>query len=207
MATISERIHAALSGNAKAAEIAAVLAVARDEAERLGALRDATRAKALDPMASASDVKAARAALADGDFEAERLAVAADKLGDALREAQEREAEDARRKEYDAAKRERDALAKDLATVYPDAAAKIADLMRRMVASDARLAAANADRPAGAPWIADVENVVRSVDQSGATRYEGAFPSPVGRLVEKVVLPAIEPQALREGRNFWNRAR
>lgn len=206
-APLETRIAQALDGEASSESLCALVDEVTAAADDMATQAEALRAVALDPRSDAQAVRRARDGLDEARFRSERLDVARDRLTDALREAQAREAETARRNEYEAARRERDALAKDLATVYPEAAAKIADLLRRMVANDARLAAVNASRPAGADWLFDVEHIVRRVDQSGALVIEGAFPSQVGRLADKIVLPAIDPQAMRAARAFWNRAR
>lgn len=202
--SLTDRIAATLKGKPSSADVRAVLAEAQDEADRLASERDKTRAASLDPTASADDVRKARAALSDIDFEAERLMVAAECLSQALEAAQEREASQEKAKAYEAARAERDALAEELATVYPEAASRIADLLARIVKNNAAVEAANRALPENAEWLADVEHVARGVASNGML--VSGQTGQTARLVDKVALPHLSgDDAARDPHGLWSK--
>ncbi|MGP9818991.1 hypothetical protein ACTZWW_03155 [Salinarimonas sp. NSM] len=193
---ISDRIAAILTASSPTAEdVRDVLQAARGEAARLAGLKDKLRAMAMHPTTPAAEVKAARAKIADADFDAERLVVAVQALESALARAEAREAEAARLAAYEAALAERDAAAEELRKVYPEAAQRIAKALARVAASDAEVSRINREaRPDGKPWIAPVETVVRGVTENGAVLNADGTPS-VNRastLVDAVNLPALD---------------
>ena len=201
MANLNETIAAIFKGEPSARQVEKTLADARKEADRLATMRDETRAKSLDPVATDAEVKASRAALADIDFEAERLSVAVDRLSEALSQAQDRERAQEASQAYERAKAERDALAKELAKVYPETAAKISELLARIVANNHTLATVNRDLPAGSVYLNSVEHEVRGVTPGGAI--EGSL-SPVGELVKKVRLPHLDgTKAMHDPAGYW----
>lgn len=202
--TLADRIASTLKGKPSSDAVRAILAEAQDEADRLASERDKTRAASLDPTASADDVRKARAALSDIDFEAERLMVAAECLSQALEAAQAREASQAKAKAYQAAQAERDALAKELAAVYPEAAGKIADLLARIVKNNRVVDEVNRALPENAEWLADVEHVARGVASNGAL-VSGQH-GQTARLIDKVALPHFAgDEAARDPHGLWTK--
>ena len=202
--TLTDRIASTLKGKPSSDAVRAILAEAQDEADRLASERDKTRAASLDPTASAEDVRKARAALSDIDFEAERLQVAAERLAQALEAAQDREASQAKAKAYEAARAERDALAKELATVYPEAAGKIADLLARIVKNNRAVNEVNRALPENAEWLADVEHVARGVASNG--NLVSGQHGQTARLIDKVALPAFAgDDAARDPHGLWSK--
>jgi hypothetical protein len=75
------------------------------------------------------DPKAARQAIEDATFTANRLRMLLSKLHERYREVRAQEQSTDWRAEYEVMKRQRDALAEELREVYPDAVAKIVELV------------------------------------------------------------------------------
>jgi hypothetical protein len=93
--------------------------------------------------------KAARQAIEDAAFAANRLRLLLSKLNVRYREVHDQEQVKAWLAEYDVMKRERDALAEEVREVYPDAEIKIVDLLVRITENNKALSALHQARPAG----------------------------------------------------------
>jgi len=184
---LADRIKAALTEEMASSAIAAVIADAEAEADRLRTQADVAEDATLDPLASAEDIATARAAATDAEFQLKRLAVASERLADCLKEAQAAEEAVRNGEKYDAALKERDVLVADLAKVYPKAAQQIADLLARIAVSDVAVAEANKVRGREREPLMPAEHIARGIS---------AGPG-VGRLGELVVLPAFSPAVSR----------
>ena len=95
------------------------------------------------------DPKAARQAIADAAFGADRLRLLLSKLQACYQQVYAQEQAKAWLAEYEVMKRERDALAKELREVYPKAANEIMDLFIRIGANNEALSELHRARPAG----------------------------------------------------------
>jgi hypothetical protein len=95
------------------------------------------------------DPKAARQAIADAAFHAERLRMLLSKLAARYQEVHDQEQAKAWLPKYDVMKRKRDALAEELREVYPDAGIKIVDLFVRIADNNEELSALLQARPPG----------------------------------------------------------
>ena len=124
------------------ADIAALI----DEAE--AGIAKAEQERAVDRTLSL-DPKAARQAIEDATFAADRLRVLQSKLQVRYREVHDQEQAKAWLAEYDVMKRKRDALAEEVREVYPDAEIKIVDLFVRITENNEALSALHQARPAG----------------------------------------------------------
>jgi hypothetical protein len=132
--TLEQRIDFAIQPDAAltSVDIAALV----EEAE--AAIAKAEEEHSIDLRLSL-DPKAAREAIADATFAANRLRSLLTKLQARHRQVREQEQLTVWLTEYDTLKRERDALAEELREVYPDAAAKIMDMFSRLAANDEKL--------------------------------------------------------------------
>jgi hypothetical protein len=92
-----------------------------------------------------------------------RLENAAGALRQALVEARERESETGRASRYAAAIAERDQVEADLRREYPKLVGALVALLTRLEASNAAVAAANRDLPAGASHALNAEVLARGV--------------------------------------------
>ncbi len=142
--TLEQRIAAALEPDdaITSADITALIeqgeaAIAKTEKER-----DVEQTLALDPTA-------ARQAIEDATFAANRLRTLLSKLQERQEEVVYQEEVTAWLAEYDVRKRERDALAEELRAVYPDVVTRIMDVFDRMIANDHALSALHQARPGG----------------------------------------------------------
>jgi hypothetical protein len=142
--TLEQRILDALQPDAAvtSADIAALI----DEAE--AGIAKAEKEATVDQTLSL-DPKAARQAIEDATFAANRLRTLLSKLQVRYREVRDLEQAKAWLAEYDVMKRERDALAEELREVYPDAEIKIVDLFVRITANNKALSELHQARPAG----------------------------------------------------------
>jgi hypothetical protein len=95
------------------------------------------------------DPKAARQAIEDATFTANRLRMLLSKLQVRCREVRAREQAKAWLAEYEVMKRERDALAEEVREVFPEAENKIVDLFVRITENNKALSALHQARPAG----------------------------------------------------------
>ena len=142
--TLEQRISDTLQPDVviTSADIAALI----EEAEVFiaKAEKEATvdRTLALDP-------KAARQAIADAAFGADRLRMLLSKLQVHYREVRDQEQAKTWLAEYDVMKRERDALAEEVREVFPEAENKIVDLFVRITENNKALSALHQARPAG----------------------------------------------------------
>ncbi len=141
--TLEQRIAAALEPDAAiTSEIAAVIEEAEAAFAKVEKERDVEHTLSLDP-------KAARQAIEDATFAANRLRTLLSKLQERCEDVIYQEQVTAWLAEYDVRKCERDALAEELRAVYPDAVTKIMDLFVRMIANDHALSALHLARPGG----------------------------------------------------------
>lgn len=144
MPPLDERISLALTSEMASADLAQLLAEIENASADSSRQLEQARETALDPMTAPDEIRGARAAMGDAEFQIDRLARAKDRIATAHKAAIARERDAERDAEYASAKQERDQLAADLAADYPEAANKIQALMKRIVASNARIEAVNA---------------------------------------------------------------
>ena len=112
------------------------------------------------------DPKAARQAIADAAFDADRLRMLLSKLAARYQEVHDQEQAKAWLAEYDVMKRERDALAEELREVYPDAGIKIVDLFVRIADNNEELSALLQARPPGVmEHLLSAELLARGLDR------------------------------------------
>ena len=124
------------------ADIAALI----DEAE--AGIAKAEKEATVDQTLSL-DPKAARQAIADAAFAADRLRILLSQLQVRYREVHSREQAKAWLAEYDVMKRKRDALAEELREVFPEAENKIVDLFVRITDNCEALSELHQARPPG----------------------------------------------------------
>lgn len=184
---LDERIAAAFNESIRLADVADLIAEAEAAVVSSGDAAERARTIALDPALSAADVAAARRDMDDAAFRRDRMQVAAQRLGERLREVRRQEDQARRRAAYDAALVERDALAAELAAVYPGLAAQLADLVAQIAANDAVIEGINRKQlPDGADRLACAEVVARHL--------RGGFmdgTAQVPRITEQMRLPAF----------------
>ena len=142
--TLEMRLDAALKPDAvvTSADIGALIEEAEAgiaKAEEAGAVG---RTYSLDP-------KAARQAIEEATFAANRLRTLRSRLEVRYEEVHYQEQVTGWLAEYEEQKRARDVLAEELSQVYPDAVAKIVDLFDRITANDETLSQLHLARPAG----------------------------------------------------------
>jgi hypothetical protein len=151
---LEQRIAAALADDATASTTVCELL---EETEAAILAADATaeeeRAKAMDPALS-PDPKAARAAMEDATFAADRLRTLLPRLQKHLSHVQYVEAHTSWRKDYEAVKAERDAAAEKLKVLYPEVVTKLVTLLARIREIDAKIRRLNDAKPhaRGEPW-------------------------------------------------------
>jgi hypothetical protein len=142
--TLEQRIVDVLQPDATvtSADVAALM----EEAE--AGIAKAEREGTVDQTLSL-DPKAARQAIEDAAFAANRLRLLLSKLNVRYREVHDQEQAKAWLAEYDVMKRERDALAEEVREVFPEAENKIVDLFVRITENNKALSALHQARPAG----------------------------------------------------------
>jgi hypothetical protein len=142
--TLEERIDFALQPDAAvtSVELAALIEEAEDGIAKAEKKRAIDQTLSLDPAA-------ARQAIADATFAADRLRILLSKLQARYQQVRDDEERTAWLAELDALKPERDALAEELREVYPDAVTKIVDLFVRIAENDKALSERLQGRPAG----------------------------------------------------------
>lgn len=146
------------------AESSAVLALLADVEAKRGELRaeaKALQAQAIDPLVDSAAAAAASDALGRIQLEEKRCAAAAEMLDARLRNVQAGEQAARNAVAYAEAKQELAALAEDIRKVYPKAAGQIGDLIRRILACNAKIVEANRNKAAGEPLLDFPENIAR----------------------------------------------
>jgi hypothetical protein len=142
--TLEQRISDALQPDTAltSADIAALI----EEAE--AGIAEAEKEATVDQTLSLNP-QAARQAIADAAFDADRLRMLRSKLLARYQQVHDREQATAWLAEYDVKKRKRDALAEELCEVYPDTVDKLVDLFVRITADEKELSALLQARPPG----------------------------------------------------------
>lgn len=140
--SLSDTIAATLRDAGASSDVAAVLADAKAEAAKLDRVITTARADAMNPLAGAEAVGAARDVLADATFTRERLTVALSALAERVEHLGELERKAATDAEREAATAERDKLAEAIRSEVPGMVRRWTELVRLIRANDARLAAA-----------------------------------------------------------------
>ena len=143
-ATLEQRIAIALQPDA--AVTSADLAALIEETE--AGIAKAEKGRAIDQTLSLVP-KAARQAIADATFAANRLRTLLSKLQARYQQLRDEEEVTAWLAEFDGFKPGRDALAAELRSVYPDAVTKIVDLFVRITENDKARSERLQGRPAG----------------------------------------------------------
>ena len=133
-----------------------------DAASGATAEADQAKAKALDPTLPAAGVVAARKAMEDAQFRAERMQAAAAKLGERLAELRFQEENGRRQVAYEKALATRDALVAELEEAAP-AIHKLAALAERLEASDREIKSVDQGLPQGAPFLQLATHAVASM--------------------------------------------
>jgi hypothetical protein len=162
-ASFADRGRQALAGPTTSAELEDLLHEGQKVVASANAAADQARQRALDPLIEDDAAKRERETLVDAELERDRARILLSALADRQRQVEAEERNAARRREYDAAKAERDALAADLKARWPALSAEMVELLRRIVASDARLVGVNASLPAGADRLDAAEAVARGL--------------------------------------------
>jgi hypothetical protein len=141
---LEQRIAAALQPDTAvtAADVAALI----EEAE--AAIAKAEKDCEVD-QTLALDPKAARQAVADATFAANRLRTLLSQLQARYQQLQYQDQVMVWHADADVRERERDALSEELCEVYPEAMAQIVALLRRIIANHEALSALDQARPAG----------------------------------------------------------
>ena len=185
---IDERIAAALAPGARAATVSDLITevaslIETTKAERAEADRKAT---AFDtPEAEADD---AADAVVKADRRIARFIAAMEQLE--ARHAEQMASERRKRQvaEHAAIKERRDALVQDLRESWPRIEGEIVDLLRRIEASDAEIAAfQQGGSPAGLEWLGSAEALARDVPGN----WQWPSGGPVQRLT-KIKLPTFD---------------
>jgi hypothetical protein len=155
---LDDRIADALAGTTSSDTLAALTAEACEASERAANSYSAARMRALDPATPRARVTEARQAMADAEFDAERLKAALLALEAAHARALEREARARDKATYDEVKAERDVLADDLRRECPALITRLVDLLSRIEANDRRVKSVG---ERGGPRLDSAEVVAR----------------------------------------------
>lgn len=162
-ATFADRGRQALTGPVSFDDIEALL---REGGEVLAQAKQAAaacRSRSLDPAVTSQAAKRESTRAADLELECERTQRLLDALKKRAGALQQAEVEAKLRAEYDAAREERDVLTADLEAKWPRLSAEMVELLRRIAASDARLAAVNGSLPAGGERLVSAEALARGL--------------------------------------------
>ncbi len=162
MSSLSDRVAMALQAEATSDALVALIDDAQDELEAAEEACAEAQAKVLDPLSTTAVVMKAERVLKDQTLAAARLKMAMGRLSEQLALARAREAESVRVKRYGEAKAEHDALTAEFLQAYPKLAEQIATMLMHLKASDQRVAAANANLPAGAAWLPSFEHTIKT---------------------------------------------
>jgi hypothetical protein len=131
-AGMDERIASALTDDAVRSDaVAALLVEAEAGALAADAVAKTARQRAIDPLLTTNDLKVARGDMVDAEFERDRMAEAARRLGQRLVEVKAIEIARAQRAEHDKWQAERDRLSAKLASLSGPLG-EIAALMREI---------------------------------------------------------------------------
>jgi hypothetical protein len=182
--TLEKRIDIALQPETAitSAEAAALI----EEAE-VG-IAKAEKAQAVEQTLSLNPA-AARQAIADATFAANRLRTLVSKLHVRYQQLRDKEEATAWLAQQEPPRRERDALAKELREVYPAAVTKIVDLFVRIIANNNELIELGQTRPSGVERLSSAELHARGLDT-----FSRDMPS---------LLTAVHLVDLDTGRQVW----
>lgn len=159
--TLDSRINAALRSAARLKDVESVISDVKAEMQATRTKLDAENARSIDPALTTAEAREARNNAADLEHDLRRLDASLGMLNE-RRASLLKDAEQARcLKEYEATTRETDDLAKLLRDRVPPIFSELVDILRRIEANDARVAAANANRPSGAAVIPRAEQAAR----------------------------------------------
>jgi hypothetical protein len=146
---LEQRIASALaSEEIKATALAELIVETQTAIDAADRTAEEERNRALDPALS-PDPKAARAAMEDAQFAADRLRTLLPRLQARHSEVGASEHLAAWREEFARVQAERDKLVEELRTVYPAVVEQLVDLFRRIAAIDQEVSHVNRHRPAG----------------------------------------------------------
>lgn len=181
---LTEQIRAALREPRTSDQIKALIGEQQHDVERIRTDLSAAKAKAVDPIISDAEADAARRLHHDLGFEEERATASVARLKLKLAEVERAEAAERGRLAYEAAVAERDACAALIRDEYPKHAAAIVEMLKRVMACNEQIRAANPGKPTDAPWLAPPESLVREADDVKH-----------GQLIDLVVLPGMHRDA------------
>ena len=164
MSSLDERIAQAFTGGVTSTAIAELIGEAQAASVSTADATEQSRARALDPAISMTEVAKARRLMEDASFRRERLQEALRRLEGRLREVKEQEEQQRRQTRYDEVVRNRDALADELRREYPIIAAQLSELVARVDKSDGEIDwVNNRALPSGVSRIASAELIARGL--------------------------------------------
>lgn len=181
---LTERVRSALVGTLPSTDLSALISELKLDLERIRANLIAQKATAVDPLISMEEADRAREAHHRLGFEEERATSSIARLNMKLAEVERAEAAERGRLAYEAAVNERDACAALIRDEYPKHAAAITEILKRVMACNEQIKAANPHRPDDAPWLAPPEKLVRDADDVQH-----------GQLIDLVALPGTHRDA------------
>lgn len=162
-AAFADRGRRALAEPVTSSELEDLLHEGKEFAASAAAAADEARRRALDPLIDDAAAKREHEAAAEAELDRDRASILITALTDRHRQIEADERNDARRREWEAAKAERDILAGELMLRWPRLTAEMVELLRRIVASDARLQGVNANLPARAERLSSAEAIARGL--------------------------------------------
>lgn len=166
MTELFDRVAVILKEPAPSPDVSALIKDVEARRVSLHAEAAGHQARAVDPLTDSASALAASDELRRVALEEKRCAAAAELLERRLQDVQAGEQAARNAVAYDEAKQELAALAEDIRKVYPKAAGQIADLIRRILACNAKIREANQSRPAGEPLLDFPEILARGVGPS-----------------------------------------
>ena len=162
---LEKKCLAALQGDLGAAELAALMTEVQSAISEADALASKECQRAQNPLAtSAADARAARKAMDDAQFVADRLRTLLPLLVQQHQEVVRREALTSWQAQYAEIEAQRDAVAAELAQTYPQLVSQLLDLFQRVAVMDAEISRINISAPYGvSDRLARTELVARGL--------------------------------------------
>lgn len=173
----------------------AALRAALDEAKRAA---ENAREAALDPLLTDEGMQAAQAEAQRQQWQAERIAVLAERLAGRCDRAKADDEQRVRRAAYEGAQAKRDLAAERLKSEYPALARQLATLCEMVADADNEVVQINRRLPDGLPALNRTEGHLRGFSDSGVggTPPAEAFTYRIGQMFVPTLSPGREPALL-----------
>ena len=162
---LEKKLTAALQGDGTGKDLAALIVETQSAITEADALASKERQRAQNPLAtSAADARAARRAMDDAQFVADRLRTLLPLLTAHHQDTVRREQIESWQAQYAEVEQQRDAVAAELAEKYPALVQQLLDLFQRVKQMDAEISNINGSAPYGAAdRLARTELVARGL--------------------------------------------